>query len=229
MDKRKKIGIGIKLNTTVMKWKEILTKKRNETLILLSILLMIAMIGYMHKKHLSDMEETVTAIYEDRLVAKDYVFFLTKTINTKKLALNSSDELVEEVVIANHTIDQLLVSFENTKLTSEESALFLKLKDEIDLSFEFESQIIHNPMLTQREMVIQQLNNQYDLILADLEDLSEIQLYEGKRRLESSNKVMASNRITSRLEIALLIVVVLVFLMATSSPKVLIQKDFWHS
>ena len=78
-------------------------------------------------------------------------------------------------------------------------------------------------------MVIQQLNNQYDLILADLEDLSEIQLYEGKRLLESSNKVMASNRITSRLEIALLIVVVLVFLMATSSPKVLIQKDFWHS
>ena len=145
------------------------------------------------------------------------------------MSLYSNEALVEDVVMANHTIDQLLVCFENTKLTSEETALFLKLKDDIDLSFEFENQIIHNPILTQRERAIEQLNNQYDLILADLEDLSEIQLYEGKRLRESSNKVMASNRITNQLEVALMLIVVLVFFMATSSPKALIQKDFWHS
>ena len=83
--------------------------------------------------------------------------------------------------------------------------------------------------MTQRERAIEQLNNQYDLILADLEDLSEIQLYEGKRLRESSNKVMASNRTTNQLEVALMLIVVLVFFMATSSPKALIQKDFWHS
>ncbi|MEQ9009462.1 MAG: MCP four helix bundle domain-containing protein, partial [Ekhidna sp.] len=202
-----------------MKWKSILNKKRNETLILFSVLLMIAMVASMHNKHLSDLEESITTIYKDRLVAKDYIFDLSRKIDTKKVALSTAeDELIESITLTNHSIDQLLESYEKTRLTEEENMLLRKLKDDINLSVEFENQIFHNPTLTRRIVIKNHLNSQYDLILSDLEALSDIQLFEGKKILDSSNRIIASNGITKRLEVALLIVITLVFLMAISSP-----------
>lgn len=213
-----------------MQWKNILNEKRNETLILFSVLIMIAMIASMHKKHLSDLEESITSIYEDRLVAKDYIFDLSRKIDKKQSALGTDkDELIEEITLTNYSIDQLLERYEKTKLTEEENLLLRKLKDDISLSMEFESQIIHNPLLAQREVIKSHLNSQYNLIISDLEELSDIQLFEGKKLLESSNQVIASNGITNRLEVALLIVVTLLFLMAISSPKVLMRKKIWHA
>lgn len=212
-----------------MKWKNILNGKRNETLVLVSIMLMIAMISYMHKMHLTDLEEKITSIYEDRLVAEDYIFDLAKKVNSKKTALSLEDELIEKIAISNHSMDQLIANYERTKLTEDENGLLEKLKGDIRLSLEFENQLMHNPNLPKRSAVKKMLDDQYDLILADLDQLSEIQLYEGKRLLETSNQVIASNGITNKLEIALLIVIVLVFLMAVSSPRVLIKKDFWST
>ncbi|WP_370087881.1 hypothetical protein [Ekhidna sp.] len=212
-----------------MKWKRILSKKRNETLILFSVLLMISMIATMHKKHLLDLEETVTSIYEDRLVAEDYIFDLSKMMNSKKVALNNDNELVEKIALANHSVDELIYDYERTKLTEKEIVIFRKLKKDISVSKEFENQIIHNPTLSQQRSIRKALDNQYDLILEDLDRLSEIQLFEGKRLLETSNQIIASNGITNRLEVALLIVILLIFLMAVSSPKALIQKDLWYN
>lgn len=212
-----------------MKWKNILNEKRNETLVLVSVMLMMVMISYMHKRHLTDLEEKITSIYEDRLVAENYIFDLSKMMNSKKVALNVETELVEKIALANHAVDELIYDYERTKLTEKENILFQKLKKDISVSKEFESQIIHNPTLPQQSSMRKVLDTQYDLILEDLDRLSEIQLYEGKRLLETSNQVIASNGITNRLEVALLIVIILVFLMAVSSPKALIQKDLWYN
>ncbi len=115
-----------------MKWNIILKKRSSETLILFSVILMMVMIAYMHKRSLSNMEQTITSIYEDRLVAKDYIFDLSKMINDKKTAISSGNERLEEIVRTNHAIDRVIKRYEETRLTEEEQILWQKLKDDIN-------------------------------------------------------------------------------------------------
>lgn len=211
-----------------MRWKYILNKKRNETMILFSVLLMIVMIGYMHKKNLSDMEETVTSIYEDRLVANDYIFELSQKIAGKKW-LMSKDQNNEELTKLNHEINILIDAYEQTKLTVEENTLWEKLKKDLALAKEFENQILHNLNSIQWSQIQHHLDDQYQLIHNDLEGLSVIQIKEGKSLLDESRKIMASNSISSRLEVALIIIVLLIFLMFNSTYRLVRIKNKWHS
>lgn len=210
-----------------MNWKNILNTKRNESLILTSVILLIVMIGYMNKKQISELKESVTSIYEDRLVAKAYIFDLSQKMSAKKVKLSAEYRFIQESLNENESIDQLIRDYERTRLTLDETALLTRLKDDINLSVEFENQILHNPALPNRSLAISSLNNQYDLILLDLKNLAEIQVHEGKKLLESSNGALAFNGFARQLEIALFIVVGLIFLMIISSPKALIDKDFW--
>lgn len=211
-----------------MRWKYILNKKRNETMILYSVLLMIVMIGYMHKKNLSDMEETVTSIYEDRLVANDYIFELSQKIAGKKWHM-SNDQNNEELTKLNHEINILIDAYEQTKLTVEENSLWEKLKKDLALAKEFENQILYNPNSNQWSQIQRHLDNQYQLIHTDLEGLSVIQIQEGKSLLDESRKIMASNSISRRLEVALIIIVLLIFLMFNSTYRLVRIKNKWHS
>ena len=182
-------------------------------MVMFSILLMIGMIGYLHKKNLSEMDKTVTSIYEDRLVANEYIFELSRKIVQKKESLDEGRYDAEEVTKLNHEIDLLIDAFEDTKLTADESKLWGKLKTDLSLAHEFENQILHNPISRHSVQLQNHLNNQYELIHSDLEGLSIIQLREGKSLLDNSKKIVASNSVSSHLEVALIIIVLLIFLM----------------
>lgn len=209
-----------------MNWKRILNEKRNETLILVPIILIIAMIGYLQSRDFSNMENTVTAIYADRLVANDYLFDLSKAVNAKQSALRNEAQFTEMRVDANNTIHQLLKSFEQTELTHDENALFLQLQKHIRLSEAFEDRMLQYVAQPSYKHNKEKLDGLYDLILTNLEGLSAIQLTEGKRLLEGTQQLKASNGMTNRLVIALFIVAVLLFMAAVSSPKVLMKRDF---
>ncbi|MEP1035557.1 MCP four helix bundle domain-containing protein [Ekhidna sp.] len=212
-----------------MKWKNILTEKRNENLILISIILMIVMIGYMHNRHISDMKAAVTSIYEDRLVAKNYILTLTQKIHEKKAYIGSKDEFFEKSIAANHAMMQVIEEFEETKLTDDESHSLRKLKKNISFLEELEIQVQHNPSLLTRDALKDRLEDQHNLILNDLVRLSEIQLVEGKKLLEDSNQIMTSNSVTNRVETALIIIVFLIFIMINSSSKRVVKKDLWYA
>lgn len=212
-----------------MNWKNILNTKRNESLVLTSVILLIVMIGYINKKHISGLKDSISTIYEDRLVAKDYIFDLSQNINAKKVSLSVEHGFIQEGLDENQAIDELIQDFEQTRLTEEETTLLVKLKEDIRLSIEFENQILHNPTLPSRDLAINSLFFQYDLILSDLKALSDIQMQEGKKLLEGSSEALVFNGMASHLEIGLLVVVAMIFLMVITSPKVLIDKDLWKA
>ncbi|NND35343.1 MAG: hypothetical protein HKN76_22335 [Saprospiraceae bacterium] len=207
-----------------MKWKEILNEKLNKGLMLVSVILMVILIGYMHNKHITMLENNITSIYADRLVVNDYIFQLSQIVNMKKEAMKSEEDVIEKIAHGNVSIRDLIVKYENTWLTEDETRLLKKLKDDLSLSVEFENQIIYNVGLPEREKLKGHLKDQYDLIQVELEGLSNIQLSEGKKLLERSGKVMASNAITHRLEIALLIIIMLVFFMVYPSSKKFLRE-----
>ncbi|MEQ6168791.1 MCP four helix bundle domain-containing protein [Ekhidna sp. MALMAid0563] len=212
-----------------MRWKYILDKKRNEAIVLFSVLLMIVMIGYMHKKNLSDMEETVTSIYEDRLVANEYIFELSRKTESKKWLMANNQDAAQELALLNHEIDILIDAYEKTDLTVEESKLWEKLKSELALADEFENQILHNLASKQRIQLEKHLDSQYERIHRDLVGLSHIQLKEGKSLVDNSKKILSSNNISSRLEIALMIIVLLIFLMINPTFRMKRIKNFHNS
>lgn len=212
-----------------MKWKNTLNATRNESLMLVSVVLMIIIIAYMHKKQVSSLEKTIIEIYEDRLVAKGYIFELTKKINAKKTSLNFENKEMEDGIIVNHAINRLIESYGQTNLTSEEVAGLDQLRQNVSLSAEYETQMVKDLPLAERIRIKENLALQYDVILSDLEVLSEIQLFEGKKLLESTDQIVASNVLTNRLELALIVVVSLVFLVILSPKAAGIKKKILHT
>lgn len=106
-----------------MKWKDILSEKGNQRLLLGSIIIIvviIVMIRQTNKNHLSELQESVSSIYVDRLVAKDYIFELSKKVYSKKIMVEYGDEFLEKSIHINDSIQQLVGSYENTELTEEE-------------------------------------------------------------------------------------------------------------
>lgn len=103
-----------------MKWKDIFSEKGNRRLLLGSIIMifiMMVMFRQVNKNHFSELQETITSIYEDRLVAKDYIFELSKKIYRKKTMAQFEGVFLEQSIQMNDSIQQLIKSYEKTELT----------------------------------------------------------------------------------------------------------------
>ncbi|MEQ9288107.1 MAG: MCP four helix bundle domain-containing protein [Cyclobacteriaceae bacterium] len=205
-----------------MKWKNILTEERNRSLLLVAVVMilgLIILIRFENKNHLSELQETVTSIYEDRLVAKNYIFEISKKVNAKKVSLGFEDQFLENSILMNDSIDQLIQKYEGTELTGDENNLLRKLKDNIRMSEQFESKFLHNLAPAQLDVINNSLLKQYNLVILDLEQLSEIQLEEGKKLLDNSYQILESSNSSSHLEVTLIVVVLLIMIKIFSAPK----------
>lgn len=201
-----------------MKWHNILNQRRDRGIALVIVLAMMLSLTFIHKKNLSELQDALSSIYMDRLVAESHLYELSHEIYEKKMLLDQYDELpLEPSLRTNDTIQQLIKGYEETYLTVEEEVQLSTLKDHIRISQQFEQQFIHSTSPRQRETLKPGLASHYDSILLSLNDLSKLQLHEAQKLLDQSNRVVASNNITSRLGIGLLLVLGLLTLLIFSS------------
>ena len=199
-----------------MKWKDILSEKVNRVLLMISVVMILAlmiMIRFAYKNHLSDLRKSVTSIYEDRLVAKNYLSEISRKIAVKKVSLESEEQFIERIVPLNDSINQLIEKYENTELTDDEADLLVKLKDNIRMSDQYEDKFLSDLTQPQRDIISNGLTKQYNSVISDLEQLSKIQLEEGKKLLDNSYEILDSSNSSSKLEIALIIVLMLVIIL----------------
>lgn len=199
-----------------------MTEERNRSLLLIAVVMivgLIILIRFENKNHLSELQKTVTSIYEDRLVAKNYIFEISKKVNAKKISLGFEDQFLEKCILVNDSIDQLIQKYEDTELTEGENNLLVKLKDNIRMSEQFESKFLYNPTPAQLDVINKGLKNQYNLVLLDLEQLSEIQLEEGKKLLDNSYQILQSSNSSNHLEVTLTIVIMLIMIRIFSTSK----------
>ena len=201
-----------------MKWQHILNQRRDRAFALFVVLAMMLSLSFIHKKNLSELQEALSSIYMDRLVAERHLYELSHKIYEKKMLLDQYDELpLEPSLRTNDTIQQIIEGYEETYLTVEEEAQLSTLKDHIRISRQFELQFINATSPRQRETLQPALANHYDSILSGLNDLSKLQLHEAQKLIDQSDRVVASNNITSRLGIGLLLVMGLLTLLIFSS------------
>lgn len=196
-------------------WKDILNQKRNTALTLVSIFLMILMTSVLNKVHLTQLEDSLEAIYQDRLMANGYIYQLSDLVHQKKAILESgASNWIEQSVQINDSIAKLIVGYEQTRLTSEEATVFEALKKHLRIAEKLEAQS------TEHGTFRPTIKNRYEDSQAMLHQLSGIQLNEGKKVMQASNKTIASNRMTVQLEIGLLIILGLMIHFVVSSQWV---------
>ncbi len=161
---------------------------------------------------------SVTTIYEDRIVASDLIFEMSRIIQDKELALalNDSDYLGHSAA-SYRELDHLTERYNQTKFTERERFVFSKLQEELNT--------LKNKELNQTNLPIQELRSSIDKIDQHLYDLSKIQLQEGKRQMFISDKAKNAINLFTQAEIIFLIVIaVLVQIIILYKPKDLSEK-----
>ncbi|MHB0756026.1 MCP four helix bundle domain-containing protein [Polaribacter sp. M15] len=184
----------------------------------LIIFVLIITTNLIDKDNFTRVKDTAITIYEDRLIAKDLIFKVSNKINTKEVAIVSSDLdfFKHENSSVNKEIDQLLFSFEQTNLTTEESYVFNNLKEQISALTKLENASLNDVNSANRK-------NYLNIILQikkSLKNLSEIQIREGGRLMSVSKKALSTIELFTQIEIYFLVfLAVIVQIIIIYNPK----------
>lgn len=176
-------------------------------LAILLVFLLILTTNLVDRQAFSSVKDSMTAIYEDRLVAKDIVFDLLVLIQEKELANISSDAAfyTSRNKVVDESIDGLILRFLDTKLTETEKRTFGILQENLNTLKNYEKSKFEQG--DNNQLVI---GTQLDKIRENLKNISKIQLTEGQRQLFITKDVFDRVDLLTKMEIYLLIILAII-------------------
>ena len=184
-----------------MKWTYIIKNKIAASVALISLCLLALLSNYIDRTHTDNVKNMISTLYEDRLIAEEYIFRMTSSIYQIKEVINSDIPETNKV----NNIDSLLLKVKKTNLAYQATKL-----TEIELIKAEELLVI----LSELEM-IHSKKKQLKLEIAStslgiLDELSNIQLIESKKIMKHAESLYSSSRTSSQFVFALVIVILLV-------------------
>ncbi len=147
-------------------------------------------------------KDSVVTIYEDRLVANDLIFEMSKSVQEKEVAVALSDSIffLEKNKQVNTDIQDFVSKFEQTKLTTKEEQIFKTLKNNLESLINSETAFIESKFVEKAS-----ITKQISEVKENLYDLSKIQLNEGGRQISISKKAIDTVDLFTHIEIYILI------------------------
>ncbi|QCK16409.1 MCP four helix bundle domain-containing protein [Mangrovivirga cuniculi] len=183
----------------------------------LLVFLIVLMTNLVDKENFNRLKNSVTTIYEDRVVASDLIFDITLLIQEKEIALATSDTAFfkSKNRKINEDIKDFINKFEQTKLTTEEQETFNNLKTELKKLYSLEEKYADSNFDNDINLF-----KTIDDIVHDLHDLSKIQLKEGRRQILLSKEAMKTINLFTQVEIIILIILaILIQIIILYKPK----------
>ena len=176
-----------------------LAQKFNLAFALLSIFLLVLATNLIDKRHFNTAQEVITTVYEDRIVAQHYIYQMNSVVHEKKVnfLINNTNGFVKKDVLIKGLIDK----FGLTQLTLEEKKHFGSLRRNISL-LERKTNEQTNFSISEKSTVL----SIFDDIEVDLNQLANIQVSEGKRRISIAQKSLDTTNLLSNIELGFLIV-----------------------
>lgn len=176
------------------------------------LFLVIALIlatNFIDRNNFKRVQDSVSTIYEDRLVAKDLIYDIQLEIHEKELliALNNTTAYLSQKNKAQKELNDSMTQFSTTKLTLEEEKVFDNLQTELAALFTLENATDFTTVNNQDNSRLQQ---QIDLINETLLKLSDIQIKEGNRQMHIGKKAMASMELLTQMEVWIMIVLAII-------------------
>jgi hypothetical protein len=215
-----------------MNWVFSISRKRRAAIILGIVFLVVLVKNRMDYYDVHKLAKSFATVYEDRLVVESYIYKLSELLYQKKQMLDNcavSDNIAElksRITGSDAEIAMLMNQYKLTKLTKKEDEVYQDFEGNIG-----SITVLQNQYLSQLEtktvssLTLLSLNNQFLSVAGNLEQLSDIQLAEGRMLNEQSQKIVAGNEVLTQFELALLIglgliIQVLIFTSKTLSiPK----------
>lgn len=186
----------------------------------LGVLMIISLVittNLVDRNNFLQISNAIETIYEDRLVAKDLIFKISGLINKKEIAAIKADSsfYTNQNNLIDNEIDNYLIRYDQTKLTTKERALLGDFKDNYQVLRENESKFIQSNFM-QNALLLQQ----FPMVKSNLENLAAIQLKEGGRQLQISRRAMDSVELFTQIEIYILIfLAIIVQIIVMYKPK----------
>ncbi len=191
-----------------MEWKFSLGQRIRTGAALLVVFLLVLATNMMDSNHFRIVQSNLTTIYEDRLLAKDYLYKISRQIQVKRELIQRSDiEQWSDLNTAlNDSIQILNDRFASTQLTENEALVFESLKRNIRSLREYELKLQRNDPLN-TELTTSGSERYFTAVYDDLDALFKIQLEESDKVISNANRAIDTSNLISRIEIGVLIAI----------------------
>jgi len=191
-------------------WKFSLAQRIRTGAALVVVFLLVVATNRMDSSHFAIVKKNLRSVYDDRLVAKNYLYKMSRLLQEKKNIIYSQDiEKIREVNrSANDSINTLVGLFSETRLTQKEARHFESLQNNLNSLYQQEQLMQDGELVIEAEaQLLETTGSQYENLFTDLDVLSEIQLEEGNRKIQLSERAIGTSDLMSWLEIGILIVI----------------------
>lgn len=185
-----------------------LKQRLNACFILVIVLFLMLMSNELKRRNFLTAGQSVNSVFKDRVVAMEYTYKLDQLFHKKELDLAMAKSSTDYEVGGNN-IDLLLESFSATQYTPEESAYFISLKEDYRNFQSLENTFVTNQGSVSKEEMSILLKK----IGENLDQLSAVQIAEGRELTQISDKALGMNMLILKLEVAFLIVIGLLILL----------------
>ncbi|WMX12364.1 MULTISPECIES: hypothetical protein [unclassified Aureispira] len=184
------------------------------TVSILLVFFIVLITNLIDRNNFNRLSYSVTTIYEDRLVASDLLFEMSKIIQEKEIAVITLDTIffTKQNDKYSQELNQLIGKYALTKLTQKEKFIFQLLQEEITVLNQKEKSfdnVANNELFKSIQKIDQHLY-----------DLSKIQLQEGRRQVFISEKAKGIINLFTQSEIIFLVIMaVLIQVIILYKPK----------
>ena len=177
---------------------------------LLVVFILIIATNLIDSNHFKTVQNSINTVYSDRLVAMDYIYKISRELEQKKLSLINvdKDEMIKVNAQGDDLIEDLIDKYATTELTKKEAQLFQVLQKEINDLKGLETNLLKDGAINENfRLEAEKTLTQFSKISKSLDALAEVQIAEGKREINNSNRAISVSNLISRLEIAALIII----------------------
>lgn len=189
--------------------------------VLAAAFLLVLASNRLNNRNFSAVEHGVDSVFEDRLVVQEYIYRLNNLFHKKELFL-AKNTLDDKGLPYYPEIKTILADFEKTDLTREEALQLSSLNENYaELKTLEKAHLKHQ---ASEEDIIAVLGS----IGKNLDELSEVQLSEGRQLTQRSKRSLGMNELLSRIEIVFLIIIGILFLIIVfyrDKPKMELVED----
>ena len=198
-----------------MKWTYGIENKLVASLSLLSLCLLVLFSHYIDRNHTAKVKASISTLYEDRLIAEDYI--LKMTIALYQIKEHIADKSYTNA--ANSSIDSLLLNIQ----TINEAYLLTKFT-ELEKIKAGELQIALHKIEPNALQSNPSRLAEVDHALAILNELSSIQLLESKQIMNQAEQLYLSGKISSQLVFTIILIILIILQALVFTSKSLIPK-----
>jgi len=184
---------------------------------ILMIFILILSTNLIDRNNFIRVKDSVVTIYEDRLIANDLIFEMSKSVHEKEIAVALLDSVFFNQINLkiNDDIQSLISRFELTKLTPEESKIFDELKSNMQSLIKAEDVFVNSDLANETEVV-----EYISKIKSNLGALSKVQLREGRRQMSISKHAIDTVELFTQIEIYLLVfLAIIIQIIVMYKPK----------